>query len=510
MKHFYRCRRLLVAVVVLAILWSAWGAPVLAQDSPPSSGAANHPLYLPTIMRDKCHGLRTPTVYGVQVYGTTGSKGPYFDDLEASGASWVRTEIAWEKIEPTNTTPDQYNWRPVDEIVAGAYERCYPLVLTILGNPSWAAEFPDGPIYTANLPDFAQFMRALAERYDGDGFQDAPGSPLVRYFELYNEPDVGEVGATERWGNYGARYAAMLKAVYPAVKAASPQALVVFGGIAYDFFASDDPATSGPFVRNFLPDVLANGGGAYFDIMNYHFYPLFGSNWTKNFPLDGPGLVEKTAAIRAVLQKYKINKPIIITEMGWHNNILPPPDIYGDDRLQVRLVQQLYVQALAAGVPMAAWWPLNDLDNGYQYNSGLVSNISASSPPERKPAFLAFRAMTEHLTNVRFVRAVPASELQISGGDREKSKALVVYEFSDNATDHPIYVAWTNQTDAKNAWGQIKAWKDTAPAVGITLEGHAATIYDAYWNAKQSLVNKEPKLQFTVTGDPVYVVVSKE
>ena len=36
------------------------------------------------------------------------------------------------------------------------------------------------------------------------------------------------------WGNDGDKYAAMLKAVYPAIKAANPNAKVVLGGIAYE------------------------------------------------------------------------------------------------------------------------------------------------------------------------------------------------------------------------------------------------------------------------------------
>ena len=49
------------------------------------------------------------------------------------------------------------------------------------------------------------------------------------------------------WGPYGADYAQMLCAVYPAVKAASPNARIVLGGIAYDWFQED----GGPFVRGF-------------------------------------------------------------------------------------------------------------------------------------------------------------------------------------------------------------------------------------------------------------------
>ena len=54
------------------------------------------------------------------------------------------------------------------------------------GNPAWAATSPSGPVDKAPLSELAEYLAAAVERYDGDGFQDAPGAPEVHYFELYN------------------------------------------------------------------------------------------------------------------------------------------------------------------------------------------------------------------------------------------------------------------------------------------------------------------------------------
>ncbi len=131
----------------------------------------------------------------------------------------------------------------------------------------------------------------LAERYDGDRVNDAPGSPIITYFEMYNEPDGNSLPEVRRWGHYGARYAQMLAAIYPAIKTANPNAKVLLGGIAYDGFEDK----GGQFVRSFLDDVLNAGGGDYFDIMNFHAYPAFRGSWT---PGKGSGLLEKANAIR--------------------------------------------------------------------------------------------------------------------------------------------------------------------------------------------------------------------
>ena len=67
-------------------------------------------------------------------------------------------------------------------------------------------------------------------------------------------------------GKSGAKYAEMLQAIYPAVKAANPNAQVLMGGIAFDYFEDQ----GGTFVRSFINEVLQAGGGDYFDIMNFH------------------------------------------------------------------------------------------------------------------------------------------------------------------------------------------------------------------------------------------------
>src|SRR5690606_12335089 len=118
-----------------------------------------------------------------------------------------------------------------------------------------------------------------------------------------------------RWGHAGDQYAAMLKKIYSPIKSANFSAQVVMGGIAYDNFIERD---GGPFVENFLDDVLVHDGGQYFDIMNFHYYPAWKDGW-----IDGNqrGLPVKTARIREKLAAHNLAKPIMITEAGWHNNV---------------------------------------------------------------------------------------------------------------------------------------------------------------------------------------------
>ena len=210
-------------------------------------------------------------------------------------------------------------------------------------------------------------MGQVVERYDGDGIDDAPGSPVIHYWELFNEPDANDNSIDDpRWGHHGDEYALMLSHVYPAVKAANPDALVVFGGIAYDYFEDQ----GGPFVKDFLIDVLAAGGGAHFDVMNFHSYPAFHAYWTTN---QGASLYEKTQAVRTIMAQYgHANKPMIVTEAGWHSN--NPANYPSSYESQARYVTELFVQSKAADLDIMIWWMLYDPSNGY-WDNGLVTQL---------------------------------------------------------------------------------------------------------------------------------------
>lgn len=485
--------RWLVNLFVLGLVVVAGVAmphAVLADPLSPSADPGAGPaVYMPAAFKEACPAMKSAGLGGFQVYGESSFGSPYHTDLLESGATWVRKGFGWVMVELQNTTPDQYTWTNLDQYLQIAAEKCWPVVLMLEDNAPWAATQPQGPIDKVPVAELAQLMGAIAERYDGDGIDDAPGSPEVMYFEMYNEPDAAAVGATERWGVHGDLYAAMLKAVYTAVKSANPNAKVVMGGLSYDFFT--DAQEPGPFVRSFLDDVLKNGGGAYFDIMNFHFYPPFGWNWTKRFPMDGPGLVEKTAVIRSVLKKYGLDKPIIITETAWHNNPATPN---GSNTLQTRMVQQLYTEAKAAGISMVAWWPLADAGGSYEFDTGLVTNADTGAVT-RKRAYTAYQVFMRELANTRFTIQAP--------GDFD----VKVFQFIDDAKGRTIYVGWTNPTDLGTMWTV-----DTTRTVKYKVLGTSAVVYDYAWTEVARAADaddgkRDGYVTVTINGDPKYIVI---
>jgi hypothetical protein len=389
---------------------------------PSATGLMTYTLYFPIVFN--CYdGQEHLSPFGVQMYDEV-SNSRAITLTEEAGIKWVRVPLFWSRVEPANTTPENYNWSYYDTIFSNTIEAGFDLILTIQGNPGWAAIYPGGPIDKVDISEFVEFVVALVERYDGDGIDDALGSPRIRYWEFYNEPDNGNVLYAEQgwgyWGHNGAGYAQMLAAVYGPVKAASAEARVVMGGLAYDWFEDQ----GGPFVREFLDDVLSNGGGQYFDVMNFHYYWPFGPDWFSY----GIEIIGKTNFLRSKLLSYGVEKPFICTESGAWSQLEG-----GSDEIQSRYVTKLYARSMVAGLQYVIWFTLQDYAEDPR-NWGLLDDNL-----DPKPAYSAYQVLTTEMAGARYKRALTSVE---TGGWSETEGYL--YTFPCRVSSKEIYVVWTN------------------------------------------------------------------
>jgi hypothetical protein len=389
-------------------------------------------IFFPLIYRNFDATLGTPLI-GLQMYGNTSNTNIYHPYLVDSGASWLRVPIYWKNIQLVDSDPPVYNWSSADAALAAAKKDMgeFNIIATFETIPDWAVDTMINPpgelVRTDKLDALAVFLAAAVERYDGDGIDDAPGSPRIINWEITNEPDASINNA--KWGNYGSAYAHMLSVIYPTMKAANPETRVLFGGIAYDWFVDQ----GGNFNRDFLTDVLAAGGGNYFDVMNFHAYPVYASNWTSG---NGPGLLEKSQAVRSVLANYGHSKPLIITEAGWHDNSPPNPILQSSPEIQARYVVQLLTQSYAAKLETMIWWMLYDIGGNYPYTNGLITWNSETSQMVEKVAYGAFQGAAEELATTHYTRKLSVNQTG--------SNDLEVHEFRDNTKNLIIYVAWLN------------------------------------------------------------------
>ncbi|WP_420641979.1 cellulase family glycosylhydrolase [Candidatus Leptofilum sp.] len=481
---------LLFCVAMIGVFISS-SLPVQSQPTESTGGTADAITYLPLVQNRVDGSLGIP-IFGLQMYGTTSDSSKYHSYLLESDASWLRVEISWATAEPTQESPPVYNWTSIDNGLAAARADMGGLniVATINRAPSWAVvEEETGPVKPDNLEDFANFMGALVERYDGDGTDDAPGSPVVLYWEMYNEPDSNTDKSDPdflppvSWGDYGEEYAYMLEEIYPAVKAANPAAQVVFGGIAYDFLKSN----GGKFVDSFLTDVLDEGGGDYFDVMNFHSYPAFYPRWTTN---QGSGLLQKANAIRNVLVSYGLDKPMIVTETGWHDNNASGPIIPGSQQIQARYVVELFTQGMAADLDIVIWWLLYDIGGSYPYDAGLVTNADT---PVEKLAFQVYQDVVGELSTTHFERTLSNTETGNS--------LMEVHQFNDNVLERTLYVAWLNRVDT-TATSSLRIPASSAN-VKNSITGNEFMVSDG----NDGVIDGH--ITVTVGADPLFIEVEK-
>ncbi len=109
--------------------------PVSGSQLTPNSGQLAHSQFLPLVAYHA--GSVTPP-FGVQnYYALTPQYG--LTRIVESKVSWVRYPIFWGNIESINTTPENYYWGDADTSLLALSNTQVNLVVTLVGNPDWAA-----------------------------------------------------------------------------------------------------------------------------------------------------------------------------------------------------------------------------------------------------------------------------------------------------------------------------------------------------------------------------------
>jgi len=216
-----------------------------------------------------------------------------------AGFDAVVQVFSWFEIEPTR---EEWHWEYPDFVVRTAEYYGLDLIVRLDGLPVWATELAiDGVAPPDDLDDYAAFVAAVAQRYQG----------RIRGYIIWNEPNLAK-----EWGGRPpdpAAYTELLRRAYEAIKAADPEATVVSAGLAstnhQDDKAMDD--------RVFLETMYQAGAGAYFDALGAHPYGFA-------YPPDDPRSAHDELNLARLLDLREImeahgdgDKPIWVTELGW-------------------------------------------------------------------------------------------------------------------------------------------------------------------------------------------------
>jgi len=274
----------------------------------------------------------------------------------------VRLTVPWSVLEPLGPNRlDANALRFTDRLEADALASGIRVIMTVDSPPCWASSAPARLLSrcltwqtsAANAwppreaGDYAAFVGYLAQRY---------GAGLAA-IEIWNEPD--QVNQEYFAGpDKPARYAAILRAAYVAIKQANPQVPVLAGSLV---------GSNGVFLRA----LYGAGIKGYYDGLAVHFY---------NLPL---------ASVRAMHEVQLANgdqKPLWLDEFGW-SSCYPKHRIQEEQacvttQVQARNLTDLF-RALARTSYVGAVVAY-DLQNSGHEQFGVLTRAGT-----RKPSFTA-------------------------------------------------------------------------------------------------------------------------
>jgi hypothetical protein len=388
------------------------GVPEI-QVRPQGPGAPAVPAfvtYLPLATKHSATDSASP--FGIAMYaGNSSANGQA--QMQAAGATWETVSVDWSSIEPTAPVSGvhTYNWSGMDGVATRAKASGISLLMLFTSNPSWAAALAGGPVTPTHVVDLNNVVAAAAERYDGDGYQDAPGSPLVDYWSFYAEPDndflpAAQSGSKGYWGDNPNGYGDMIAGVARAMHNANPDAVVLIGGLAYDNFTSN----GGHFVQGFLDGVLkrlnSSHGGAAATLggVAFHYYPIDTGRW--------PTIKEKTLEIRGIMTANGVGGlPMLVPEMGYWSTIVPGNPVYNSSEAQqARVLVQMYVRGLAVGLRQMSWFAVFDYGTSLGTEThGLFRGTDLGSP---KPSYSAYKTLTAELHGAHYASLAPGAGVE--------------------------------------------------------------------------------------------------
>jgi Cellulase (glycosyl hydrolase family 5) len=227
------------------------------------------PLFAPAGAQSVVSPVTGPPLGGVNATGISlGAPIAAVDQKIASAhalsARVLRVEIPWSSLEPTRGRIEPRALAFTDHLVNTAAAAGIKVVALAIWTPCWASSAPAAVLrkctparngraqaWAPTDPNtYASFVAFLATRY---------GSKLAA-IEVWNEPDQ----SNERYfagPKKAQRYAALLRAAYPAIKHADPRIPVLGGSLV---------GSNGAFLRA----LYSAGIKGYYDGLSVHFYNL--------------------------------------------------------------------------------------------------------------------------------------------------------------------------------------------------------------------------------------------
>ena len=307
------------------------------------------------------------------------------DRMKQLNVGITRVDVGWASIEPdAKGQHDSWYLSRLDHLVQGANARGIKLLLLFAETPCWASTAPDSLKQGCQGAWWDRDVQNYAPRHMSD-YADALAFVVKRYgdqvysWEIWNEPNQDYFFHTS---DPVGDYANMVRAAYPAAKAADPRPIIVAGSLSVSDF-------------EFTDALYRHGVKGYFDAWSIHPYTSGGPNHHAFLPDDVS--IGDLPKMKAVLDAAVAAGTVVsrrppafwVTEFSWDSR---PPDPAGvPAQLLVRWVAEGFYRMWRSGVSLVTWFLLRDAPQTTLFQSGLYYRGTTIQQDRPKPELAAFR-----------------------------------------------------------------------------------------------------------------------
>ena len=359
------------------------------------------------------------------------------DQAQATGAKYVRVFALGSQL---------HDYATFKGILSGAKARGMNVVFVITGATDGSTTPPDPAAFASDVGAFASQMALVGG---------------AAAYEVWNEEDE-----TAFWGAAvdAGRYAAILKAAYPALKAGDPGAKVLLGPLTGNNYA-------------YLSQVYAAGAGGSFDAAAVHTDTACLVDPPSSFYRENGQVARFTfLGFRTVHDVMVANgqgdKPIWMTELGWTTATSTcgrgmwagqKPAGVSEAQQAANLREAYHCLAGYPYVQTGLWFTLKDTSgHGDELDHYGLQRIDSS----HKPSWDAFRAVAtqgDTLTSPCGDFDAPSLKVTSPGTNEQYVQVLTI---SAVATDATSVARMTFQADGK----EIRNFTGTAVGSGKTVK----------------------------------------
>ena len=399
---------------------------------------------------------------------------------DEAGVRWTRIAFWWSGLQPDGPK----SWNPFyfpDDLLQAELSRGRQIVGLLINTPGWAGDggpnsVPRGLQLPLDHPDnhWAGFARMMAERYKG----------RVDHWVIWNEPDIWDPASpTYAWSGSIEEFYRLQKIGYQAIKQGDPNARVGLAGLTYWWdYHYDRTQYFERFLQIAERDPEAPGNNWFFDAAVLHLY---------NEP---EGLYRAPTLFKSLMAVRGFSKPIWINETNvapWDDPVNPMPrsDFRATQDEQASYMIQAFAYGLAAGAEHISVYPLHDGEGQPgQELMGLVRRDGSA-----RPAFQAFKTVTEYMSHVRDARLERDGSVVKIVLQRDRDTITVVW----SAAARPAEVAIPARASRALRVDKYGVATPIAPSDGayrLTLEP-----------ATHNTLNGDPTTYY-IGGDPVLIV----